>query len=197
MILGLTGAFGGGKSTVLQFFAQRNWYVFDADAVCRDIYAEMPAELETFLLTAFGKEVFNADRSLNRQLIAAATFDKPELMKELTSILYPLLTAKMHHAATLCRKNRKHGIFELPLLYEAGFENLFDRVLALWCDPAVRVERLKQRNYDAAEMRRRDARQLAPEAKLTKADYGVINNGSRELLMLQLEKIAAELENME
>ena len=45
MILGLTGAFGGGKSTVLHYFEEKGWYTFDADAACHKLYDAAIPEL--------------------------------------------------------------------------------------------------------------------------------------------------------
>ena len=40
MILGVTGAFGCGKSAVLAAFAAHGWRTADADHLCHELYAE-------------------------------------------------------------------------------------------------------------------------------------------------------------
>lgn len=189
MILGLTGAFGGGKSTVLQFFAEKNWFIFDADAECHKIYSFVSGDMKRFLLDNFGADSVAADSSVNRKIIAGAGFNDPGLMKKWTDMLYPELTARMVAAIEKCRQNSQNAIFELPLLFEAGFAAYFDRILAIWSDPEIRIDRLKQRGFDRAEVMQRDSRQLDPALKLERADYGVINNGSRELLIAQLNSL--------
>ena len=189
MILGLTGAFGGGKSTVLQYFEQKGWYTFDADAVCHDLYDSGIAELIEKVRELFGSSAVRSDNTIDRQKIAKAAFVHPEKLQELTRTIYPILTQKMHAAIEQCRAEKRHGIFELPLLYEGGFEECFDAVLALWTDPELRKLRLRNRNYTAEDMAKRDARQLPPEQKLERADFALINNGTPEMLFLQIDKL--------
>ena len=194
MILGLTGAFGGGKSTVLSYFAQRNWHTFDADSACHKIYASGERELLENLKNIFGLQAVRADGSIDRRQIAAQLFASPEKKQALSDMLYPRLNAMMNSEIDHCRKNNINGVFELPLLYEAGFENSFDAIMAIWSDPAVRAERLAGRNFSADDMKERDRNQLDPFEKLERADFAVINNGSKAALYAQLDKFADTVE---
>ena len=189
MILGLTGAFGGGKSTVLEFFRNKGWMIFDADRACHELYDSKNETLIETVTVLFGAQAIAADRSIDRKVIAQEAFAHPEKMKALTAVLYPLLQQEMTGRISEYRKNSVNAVFELPLLYEADYEKLFDTVLAIWTDPELRRERLKKRNFDAGEMARRDARQLPPEVKLEKAGFAVVNNGSPEMLHAQLERL--------
>lgn len=191
MILGLTGSFGGGKSTVLSYFQKHNWHTFDADAVCHKLYDSGNPVLTDKVKTLFGKDAVDNSGKICRQKIAAAAFKTPEKLQELTSVLYPLLNEELHKQIDFCRKNKINGIFELPLLYEADYKNCFDAVSAIWCDPDLRCERLKKRNFTKEDMLKRDARQLAPELKLEYADFAIINNGSPEMLFRQLDELIA------
>ena len=189
MILGLTGAFGGGKSTVLKYFAEKKWFVFDADAACHAIYEKADAALLTDISNIFGPAAITADGGIDRKEIARQGFTDRTLLDKLTALIYPRLTSAMREAISGCRQKQIHAIFELPLLYEGGFENEFDAILAVWTSPEIRCERLKQRNFTAEDMARRDAGQLDPALKLEKADFAVINNGSTELLRSQLDAL--------
>ena len=88
-----------------------------------------------------------------------------------------------------CRQQNISGVFEIPLLYEANYQNLFDAVLAIWTDPEVRCQRLKQRSFSREDMIQRDAKQLSPEIKLENADFAVVNNGSEAMLYAQLDEL--------
>ena len=68
-------------------------------------------------------------------------------------------------------------------------------MLAIWCEKSLRKERLKKRNFTPEEVDRRDKMQIAPDEKLEKADFAVINNGSLENLHAQLELLAERFEN--
>ena len=191
MILGLTGAFGGGKSTVLDYFRKHNWHTFDADAACHAIYESGNPVLTDKVITLFGKDAVSSDGKVNRQVIAQSAFKNPEKMQALTQTVYPLLNEELEKQIARCRENRINGIFELPLLYEGSYQNFFDAVLAIWSDPELRCERLKNRHYTREDMLKRDARQLDPELKLEYADFAVVNNGTPEMLYAQLDELIA------
>lgn len=195
MILGLTGSFGGGKSTVLSCFQTHNWHTFDADAACHGLYGSGNQVLINKVKKLFGEEAVDGNGKIDRQKIANSAFKNPEKLQKLTSALYPLLNEELHKQIDFCRKNNVNGIFELPLLYEADYKNRFDAVLAIWCAPDLRCERLKKRNFSREEMLKRDARQLAPELKLEYADFAVINNGSKEMLSRQIDELIASFDD--
>ena len=194
MILGLTGAFGGGKSTVLDYFRNHGWHTFDADAVCHGFYRSGNPVLLREVRAIFGDEAVAPDGSVNRKLIAETAFKAPEKLQMLTGMIYPLLNDELNRQISDCRVSGINGIFELPLLYEADYKKCFDAVLAIWCDPELRCQRLKKRNFTKEEMIKRDARQLAPELKLEYADFAVVNNGSQEMLFQQLDRLIAQFE---
>lgn len=189
MILGLTGAFGSGKSTVISYFKSKNWHTFDADAACHALYDSGEPELIQKVSELFGPRAVSADGSVDRQVIAAAAFAEPEKLKALTAALYPLLERKMVQEIEQCRQQNISGIFEIPLLYEANYARFFDAVLTIWTDPELRSKRLAKRNFTPEDMKKRDLRQLDPALKLEYADYAVINNGSEELLHRQLDEL--------
>lgn len=195
MILGITGGFGCGKSSVLQFFRTRSWFVLDADSVCRDFYENRNPQLMDCIENNFGSDMFLADGHVDRKKLAEKLFSTPEKMQMITGVIYPLLDLKIKNAIADCRARKQHGAFELPLLYEAGYGGCFDAVLAIWCEKSLRKERLKKRNFTPEEVDRRDKMQIAPDEKLEKADFAVINNGSLENLHAQLELLAERFEN--
>ena len=191
MILGLTGAFGGGKSTVLDYFRKHKWHSFDADAACHAIYESGNPVLTDKVITLFGKDAVSPDGKVNRQVIAQSAFKNPEKMQALTQTVYPLLNEELEKQIAQCRADHINGIFELPLLYEGSYQKFFDAVLAIWSDPELRCERLKNRHYTREDMLKRDARQLDPELKLEYADFAVVNNGTTEMLYAQLDELIA------
>ena len=194
MILGITGGFGCGQSTVLHFFESRNFFILDADAVCRSFYENRHPLLMRCIRDNFGTEIISADNYVDRKKLAAVLFGAPEKMKLITDVIYPLLTHKVITEIDLCRQKKIHGAFEIPLLYEAGFEKYFDAVLAVWCPAELRKKRLLNRNFSPDEVDRRDRMQIDPDEKLARADYAVINNGSETDLTGQLEMLIGQFD---
>ncbi|MCI5779076.1 MAG: dephospho-CoA kinase [Lentisphaeria bacterium] len=191
MILGITGAFGCGKSTVLRFFAARSWRVFDADSVCKSLYDSGEKDVLDAVRIHFGAAAFTPDGRVNPAVLGQAAFRDPAKMAALTGVLYPKLTEKLEREIAECRRERRSGAFEIPLLYENKFESRFDAVLTVWAPESLRRERLRGRNFTDADVDRRSRMQWSAETKLELADYAVINTGEPEDLAAQLREFAA------
>lgn len=198
MILGITGAFGCGKSAVRAVFsASPRWEVADADALCHQLYADPAGELAGAIRERWGPAVIAADGSVNRAAVGKIVFADPAELEFLNKMLHPLVIREVERRIAECRFAGKHGAFEIPLLYEAGFADRFDAVAAVWAAPEIRHARLARlRGFTPEEIRRREARQLSPDLKLERADYALINNGSREELELQTKNLIHQLEDL-
>ena len=86
LIVGLTGPSGAGKSTVAARFAERGFFVVDADAVARRAAAADSPALP-MLCAAFGADVVRADGSLDRRLLADRAFATKEGTQQLNSAM--------------------------------------------------------------------------------------------------------------
>lgn len=186
MILGITGAFGCGKSSVLAVFAARNWRTADADQICHGLYGS-DGPLVGQLAERWGDEILLASGGVNRGKLAEIVFADPAELDALTAMIYPLLAERLDDFIARCRRDGADAAVEVPLLYEAGLAEKFDAVAAVWSAPEIRRERLRRkRHFDEAEIRRREERQLAADLKLERADYGLINNGPEMELEQQI-----------
>jgi len=185
MILGITGAFGSGKSTLLSIVEADGFFCLSADAVCADCYASRDAELYDALEKRFGKAIFGKDGVVDKRKLGSLVFADSAALHDLEALLLPMISAKLTVAADQSRREARDLVLELPLLYEAGLDRLCDKVVALFCDPEIRQARLVGRGYSTEEMAERDRFQLPAAEKLARADFGLINNGSPELLALQ------------
>lgn len=199
MILGITGAFGCGKSAVLAVFsASPRWEVADADALCHQLYADPAGELAGAIRERWGPAVIAADGSVNRAAVGKIVFADPAELEFLNKMLHPLVIREVERRIAECRFAGKHGAFEIPLLYEAGFA---DRVRRGGrglgrAGKSATPGSPGSAGFTPEEIRRREARQLSPDLKLERADYALINNGSREELELQTKNLIHQLEDL-
>lgn len=194
MILGITGSFGAGKSTVREEFSALDWHYFDADEVCHLIYASSEGEFFNRITGVWGKEILSPQGSIDRKKLAEKVFGNPQELKMLTDILYPELERRLVQEIGYCRKNNISGAFEIPLLFENGYGKFFDAVLTVWGSPEVRHKRLREmRHFSDGEIRRREAQQLPSDEKLEKADFALVNNGSKELLKKQILELVNKI----
>ena len=190
MILGITGAFGCGKSSVLAAFSARGWRTADAYTLCHELYAEPGGAMARKLAERCGNGILTEEGAVNRRRVGEIVFEDPGELEFLTELLYPELSRKLESLIGGCRREGADGAFEIPLLFEAGYEGKFDRVAAVWAAPEIRRARLREhRNFTDQEIRRREARQLFADAKLERADFALINNGDLRELELQVERL--------
>lgn len=194
MILGVTGAFGCGKSAVLSAFSARGWRTVDADRICHEFYADPEGEAARKFAARWGAEILTPEGAVDRRRLGEIVFADQEELDFLTGVLYPELSRRLDELIAGCRREGANGVFELPLLFEAGYEKKFDRIVAVWAAPAIRYARLRsRRNYSDGEIRRREARQLSADVKMERADYALINNGGFRELELQLDRLIGSL----
>jgi len=192
MIVGLTGGIGCGKSTVAQLFAMLGWLVLSADTICHDIYRAQDTELYAAISTRWGSKVFLENGLVNNKAIAKIVFNNSDELDWLNGQLHPLIKAR---ANDFINQNSDHEkiIFEIPLLFEAGWEKFTDRVITVWAEPDIVIKRLVLRGLLIEEATARMNHQVAPSNKLSKADFGLINNGNIENLFEQCKTIDKQL----
>lgn len=195
MISAVTGTIGCGKSTFFDFFRQRGWATFDADGFCRSLYEKNDPELAATLRDRCGSRCFADDGvTIDRRRVGEAAFADPGLLDALTAVIYPRLDAALDEAIARARAANDDLAAEIPLLFEKGYASRFDKVIAVWCDDAVRRRRLREsRGMSDGEIRRRESCQWPSERKLEAADFAVINHGTIRQLEEQFERLLVKL----
>jgi dephospho-CoA kinase len=181
-VIGLTGGIGAGKSTVTQMLEKLGAAVIDADKVGHQIYLpDLPAWRE--IVDAFGPEVLNADRTIDRQALGKLVFADPEALRTLNRIVHPKIFDRMREliAEMRARGWMKAIVVEAAVLIEANWMALVDQVWLVVASEAVVVDRLaKQRHLSSEQVRTRIAAQLTNDERLKHADVVIRNDGSLE-----------------
>ena len=129
-VVGLTGGIACGKSSIASLFEKLGITVVDADLIARAVVEKgSPILLE--LQQAFGDNILNEDKTLNRKLMRQIVFDKehPEKLDKLNSIIQPAIRKAM--IEELQKAQGPYVIAMIPLLFEHHLEYLVDRVLVV------------------------------------------------------------------
>ncbi|MCL3777505.1 MULTISPECIES: dephospho-CoA kinase [unclassified Actinomyces] len=176
--VGLTGGIGSGKSTVARLLAQRGAHVVDADALAREALAPGSTGLER-LRAIFGDAVLDADGAVNRPALAARVFDDPRARAALESITLPWIAQTA--AERLEAAGPGHvGVYDVPLLTEAGMADLFDLVVVVETPMAQRLARLERRGLPPAQAEARVRAQATDAQRRALADVVLVNDGTVE-----------------
>jgi dephospho-CoA kinase len=187
LFVGLTGGIGSGKSEALAAFERRGAAVLSSDQVVHELLST--PEVRDLLAERWGNEVLSGG-TLSRDAVAEIVFEQPEELAWLEGILFPRVGERMAawREELVERGNAPEvAVVEVPLLFEAGVEPVFDATVAVVAEEETRRQRAGARDHRALDGRQ--ARQLTQEEKAAKADYVVRNDGTLE----ELEEAIAEL----
>lgn len=194
-VFGLTGGPGCGKSTVSKFFSETGkWRIVDADAVCHELYVNVPADLARELRENFGDAVVTSGGSVDRKTLGACVFASPERLRRLNQLVHPFIfrevQSRLDRIASAAGDDVPGVLLDAPLLFETGMESLTPAgVIAVWADPAVQRERLLARGWSESDLSARIAGQLSASEKLDRADYGLISRGDFSFLYGQCKTL--------
>ena len=179
----ITGNIASGKSEAEKLLA-KNYPVYDTDKMAHEI-------LDT--LTEFeGYDVFT-DGHINRKKLGEIVFSNQDAKNKLEKIIHPQVKAKIEEVFEN-HKNDEIVFISVPLLYETGFETLFDKVLLITIDDDTRLERLiKRDNCTRENALKRINSQMSQDEKAERADFIISNNSDLEYLNNQVLVFIGEL----
>ena len=178
-VIGLTGGSCCGKSTVAKLFASNNIFCINADEIYHIITAQR-SKCTRELAEEFGEEIIAADGALNRDALRAIVFSDKEKLKRLNTITHYHVLNEIRSSLSLAeKKGYIAAIVDAPQLFESGFHNECDVVIAVMADQDIRISRIMQRDaLTRDEALRRINNQYSDEFFRKHSDYLIVNNGS-------------------
>jgi dephospho-CoA kinase len=194
--VGLTGGMGAGKSTALAALERLGATVLSSDAVVHELYAR-DRKLRDAVLQRWGPDMAPGG-VVDRAAVAERAFASAEERSWLESVVWPLVGERVGEWLTAARSERADGvpapraaIVEVPLLFEAGLQEIYDATIAVVSDEQLRAERAAVRGHALVD--ERAARQLSQEEKAQRATYVVHNDGSEQELERALSAVLDKL----
>jgi len=196
--VGLTGSIAVGKSFVASVFTELGCHVLDADQTAREVVNPGSPGLEA-VAAAFGREVLNADGTLNRQQLGVLIFADEEKRKQLNQLLHPFIIARQDEILREWESADPDGIgiVDAALMIESGGYKRFDKLIVVHCRPEVQLERLMLRNgLTREEAQRRIAAQMPQEEKQKFADYLIDTSDGYELARARTLEVYQQLRQL-
>jgi dephospho-CoA kinase len=185
-ILGLTGSIGMGKSTTANFFREAGVPVHDSDAVVHRLYqGEAVAPVEA----AFpGVAV---DGKIDRGKLADRLVGRPEAIRQLESIVHPLVRAVSDRfVSESAGRGARVIVLDIPLLFETGGETKCDAVVVVSAPAEVQRARvLKRAGMTAERLDALLARQMSDTEKRARAHFVVDSSRSFDSARAQVHGI--------
>ncbi len=189
LVVGLTGSFGSGKSTVgriLKDLGARK--VIDADRLAHEVFHTNHPIAKKI------KTLFNIKGALSRKVVAQEVFSKPEKRKQLEALIHPYVYRRIVSEL----KKVKSGIMvlEVPLLFETGFNKICDITVAILAGNRNIVKRLVRSGFSSKEVRVRLQIQLPEREKRKRANLYIKNSGSKKLLIQKTKLVWQKLQSI-
>ena len=176
-IIGLTGGISCGKSSVAESL-KRNCGAITLDIDTVTHWLSKPGgELFEIYVRHFGKEILTVKGFLNKKKIGEIIFSNPDERKWINSIAHPIL---LNHARQFLVDCQEAGarlvVLEVPLLFEAGWEHLFDEIWVVYTQLQLQIKRLMTRDkLTKEEALARINVQMTSEEMCNRADVKIRN----------------------
>lgn len=179
-ILGVTGSIATGKSTVTTYLREQGFAIIDADQISREVVQANTLGLEA-IVTYFGETILTKDKELDRKKLGDIVFSDETKRQELNTILKEFIRKSfMDKLAEFKSQQEPVIVCDIPLLYEAGYDELMDSIMVVYVPEDIQCQRLMARDQlSEKEARKRMSSQMSIEDKKKRADVVINNEGTR------------------
>jgi dephospho-CoA kinase len=185
----ITGGIGAGKSTALACFRRHGAATVSSDEIVHHLLASDP-DVKEALVERFGDEILGETGAPDRERIALRVFRDRDALDFLEKLLHPLVSREYltwREQLAALPSPPKVCVTEVPLLYEVGGEERFDKVVVITAPSKLREARRGGRKDD------REARLLPDREKVERADFAYVNTGTPEELDAWVAGVMATL----
>ena len=191
MNIGITGSIACGKSTVSNYLKEKGYTIIDADKLGH--IALTSDEVKEKLKKSFGLTILE-NNEISREKLGKLVFGNDENLKILNSIVHPyirkiILQLQENH------RDERFVFLDIALLFEAGFEDLVEKIIVVDVDEKIQVVRLMSRNALSKEQAMfRIESQMSSKDKSILGNYVIDNGGTKEETYKQIDLIIEALE---
>ncbi|MDA1197011.1 MAG: dephospho-CoA kinase [Nanoarchaeota archaeon] len=187
MIIGITGIFQSGKSTVAQLIKEKGYKHIDADAIGHEVLDE--PLIKERLVKTFGDGILE-DGFIDRKKLGRRAFKSQSSLQQLNTIVHPKILETIRQRT---QDKEENIVLDAPLLFETNLQNICDKVITVTLTPALQEARAKDNGWEQEDLDNINKTQLPQEKKEELADFTIQNNGENEDLKLQVEVILQSL----
>ncbi len=190
-IIGLTGGIACGKSAISYELKQLGAETFDVDEVTHKLL-QPDGELFKIYVRHFGEQVIMEDGRLDKKIISEIIFHDEEERLWINSVAHPVLLNYTRQFLVDCaERGTEVVVLEIPLLFEAGWEDLVDEVWAVYLPREMQIYRLVRRDrITPQQAAARINNQMSVKEICDRADVTINNTANQNSLQ---KKILAAL----
>ncbi len=191
-VIGVTGIFGSGKSTVSGMLRAYGLKIIDADKLAHK-YLLPGTKTYKKILGYFGKGILKKNRKIDRRKLGKLVFGNRELVKKLNAIIHPKVIADIKSA--IRRSGGKTVVLDAPLLIESGLRKIVDDLIVVIIERDELIRRMaKKVSLKRPEILARIKSQIPQKVKARFANFIIDNSGTVNETKKQVRKIMKKIE---
>ena len=175
-IIGVTGGIASGKSNVCNIIEQEGYPVIDCDKITAELSVQ-GGLLYNVIVKEFGEDFLLDNGDLDRKKLAKKIFNDSKSKELLDKITHPIIYEEVKKR--LDKISDGLVFLEAPLLYESKFDNICDKIICVFLQKRLQVQRLMDRegideDYALAKIHS----QMDLYIKKSLADYVIDSKGT-------------------
>ncbi len=197
-LIGILGGVASGKSLVARQLARLGAGVLDADRAGHEVL-RLP-RIEAAVRRRWGHQVFGPDGRIDRSRLARLVFadppDGPRERRHLEQLTHPEIGRLLaRQAEALAGSGAVAAVLDAPLLLEAGWDKLCEKLVFVDAPRQTRLVRASARGWSREDFAAREEAQESLDFKRERADVVLDNSGSPEQTQAQVERFWQSLLN--
>jgi len=191
IILGLTGSFGSGKTTVARIFKSFGAELIDADKIAHRVI-NPGSKVYKKIVATFGRGILKKNRAVDRKKLGRIVFSNKNLLKRLNNIIHPEVIRIIKKKIKV--SNAKVIVLDAPLLLEAGLKKIVDKLIVVKITKDQQIRRVQNKmRLSKTEILERIRFQIPLKAKARLADFVIDNSSTVEKTKKQVKQIRRAL----
>ena len=189
-IYAITGGIGSGKSLVIQYLKSKGYITYGADEIYDALLNDDNFVYEIYKLLEIP---YKTGEKFDRELVSKIVFNDKEKLKLLNAFTHEKIMSKM----IVLSKTHNGIVFnEVPLLFESGYENLYDDVIVVVRDKTERINAVIKRDGKSKHQVENIIKNQFDYDKISqKKHILIVNDGDIKSLYNKVDEILSEIEN--
>ena len=191
--IGVTGNIGSGKTTLVKLFDRSKTFIFNADKEAKK-HLKKHSVLQKKIINIFGNQIVTGTY-LDFKKLAEVAFQNKKNQQILNGIIWPEISLLIECALREAKnENIDYFVVDVALLFEANLNHFFDYIILVTAEKNIRLNRaLKRNTLDLSQIKKRMSLQMSDEEKIKSSNFVVYNNGNKEELKKEFQKILKKI----
>ena len=182
----IVGKIASGKSKVLSIFKKKDYFTLSSDEIVHRLYEK--EEIQKLIIKKLKLKVDNDFLTTLREHLKVNLKD----LEKLEKTIHPLVKKEIEKEFK--KSNSSLLVAEVPLLFKAEMQNMFDVIIGVDIKEKIQLERLKVRDQEKSAFLKRinDENNLFDEHR-NELDFIINNNSNIEDLETAVDKIISKV----